>query len=85
MICRCGYDGPDDGHHPCHGECYSCRRKATRRFYNPMIVSLSGHVRKIEISETWACDECWERWKKDWPDTVLLLPETKYGGDTSDT
>lgn len=31
------------------------------RFYNPKLVSLSGMQLKFQVSDTWACDECWEK------------------------
>lgn len=55
--CRCGHDG--NGPHPCHMSVYSCRKPATQRFYNPRPVALAGVQMKLEMDETWACDECW--------------------------
>ena len=59
--CRCGHSGPDP--HPCHGNAYRCRKPAKRRFYAPRIVGLAGVQMKVETSETWACDECWQKHK----------------------
>lgn len=59
MSCRCGHDGT--GPHPCHGEGYSCRKPAKQRFYNPQLVSLSGVQMKVQVTDTWACDDCWEK------------------------
>ena len=62
--CRCGWDG--QGEHPCHyprdGVAYSCKRPAKRRFYEPTkLYSLPGMQMKASVTETWACDECWEK------------------------
>lgn len=59
--CRCGHDG--DGPHPCHGEGYTCRKSATRRLYNLRPVALSGMQAKLGADETWACDECWQKFQ----------------------
>jgi hypothetical protein len=56
--CRCGYDG--NGDHPCHGGNYLCKRPATQRFYDCKFVSLAGMQMKVQTSDTWACDECWD-------------------------
>lgn len=61
--CRCGWDGI--GEHPCHGGAYSCRKPATQRFYAPRMVGLAGVQLKFEVSDTWACDACWEEYKKE--------------------
>jgi hypothetical protein len=60
--CRCGFDG--NGPHPCHNNGYSCRKPAAQRFYNPTPVALAGVQMKLEMSETWACDECWAGFRK---------------------
>ncbi len=59
--CRCGHEGSDN--HPCHARAYSCRKPATQRFYNPKIVSLAGMQMKLEVTDTWACDECWKEYE----------------------
>ena len=56
--CRCGYNG--EGDHPCHGNGYACRKPATRRFYSPRMVGLAGMQFKVQMTDTWACDECWQ-------------------------
>lgn len=61
--CRCGHSG--NGQHPCHALGYSCRKPAKQRFYGPKIVSLSGQQMKLEVSDTWACDECWASFAKE--------------------
>ena len=62
-ICRCGHDPAKSSQHPCHGKGYTCGRPATRRFYNPrppgQYASLAGMQMKIEVTESWACDDCW--------------------------
>lgn len=59
--CRCGHDG--QGPHPCHAKAYECRKPATQRFYNAQPVALSGMQMKLQVQDTWACDECWEEFK----------------------
>lgn len=61
--CRCGYSGKDD-EHPCHGDGYVCKNPSLQRFYSPKIVSLAGMQMKFDICDTWACDECWDSFKK---------------------
>lgn len=64
MTCRCGWDGT--GEHPCHGFRYQCRRPAKARFYEPhRRYSLAGAQAKASMVETFSCDECWERFKKE--------------------
>jgi hypothetical protein len=60
--CRCGFAG--EGEHPCHGQIYSCRKPAKHRFYNPALAALAGFQMKVVATETWACDECWEKFSK---------------------
>jgi len=55
--CRCGHFG--DGEHPCHAEAYTCRKLAKQRFYNPELVALAGVQMKMQVSDTWACDDHW--------------------------
>lgn len=63
LTCRCGWKG--QGEHPCHGNGYTCRKPAQQRFYVPtMKFSLAGNQLKFSTAETWACDECWENFKK---------------------
>lgn len=57
--CRCGHQG--DEVHPCHADGYQCRKPAEQRFYNARPVALTGVMMKLEMTETWACDECWKR------------------------
>lgn len=57
--CRCGWDGV--GEHPCHANAYTCRKPATRRFYNARPAALAGMQMKFEVKDTFACDECWEK------------------------
>lgn len=59
--CRCGYNG-EEGEHPCHGGAYTCRKPAKQRFYGARLVALAGVQMKAEVSDTWACDACWERY-----------------------
>jgi len=59
MACRCGYDETDEAPHPCHGNGYACRKPAKHRFYNPELVALAGVQMKVQVTDTWACDECW--------------------------
>jgi len=61
MTCRCGHEGGEP--HPCHGVVYTCRKPAIHRFYAPKFVSLAGQQMKMEVRDTWACDECWEEFK----------------------
>jgi len=56
--CRCGHSGGPEGH-PCHGKGYTCRKPASIRFYNPNLVSLAGMQMKLQVQDTWACDDCW--------------------------
>ena len=61
--CRCGWYGVGD--HPCHHAAYTCRRPAKRRFYVPsMAFTLAGGQLKFSMSDTFACDECWEAFSK---------------------
>lgn len=59
--CRCGYDGT--GHHPCHGQGYTCRKPAKQRFYNARPAHLAGMQMKLSVDDTWACDACWDEFK----------------------
>lgn len=59
MTCRCGHDGPDDGH-PCHGKGHTCRKPGKARYYEPhKLYSLAGAQSKMSVVQTFACDECW--------------------------
>lgn len=59
-VCRCGHpEGKEP--HPCHGRGYQCGHPAKRRFYNPSLVSLAGVMLKVQVSDTWACDACWQK------------------------
>jgi len=62
--CRCGYTGPEEGH-PCHFNGYLCGKPAKQRFYNARPVALAGMILKFETTDTWACDEHWESWRKE--------------------
>ena len=62
MDCRCGAK-KDDTPHPCHGEAYTCRKPAERRWYNARPVALSGMQMKVQVEDTWACEECWSKFK----------------------
>ena len=55
--CRCGYDNV--GEHPCHGNAYTCGKPSKQRFYNARPVALAGMQMKLEVTDTFACDECW--------------------------
>lgn len=55
--CRCGWSGT--GPHPCH----VCGAPAIVRFYNPTLVPLAGVAMKMEASETYGCDACWEKFR----------------------
>jgi len=57
--CRCGHPNDSTSPHPCHGMGHTCGRPAQQRFYNPRPAHLAGVQMKLEVSETWACDECW--------------------------
>jgi hypothetical protein len=59
--CRCGHEG--EGEHPCHGDAYKCRKPSKQRFYNARHVALAGMQMKMEVSSTWACDECWKKFR----------------------
>jgi len=56
--CRCGHSG--SGPHPCHAKGHSCGKHAVQRFYNAQAVALVGVQMKFQMSDTWACDECWK-------------------------
>ncbi len=60
--CRCGWDG--NGDHPCHAKGYTCRKPATAR-YLTYLSCLAGAQMKLGASQTFACDECWEKFKKE--------------------
>jgi len=64
--CRCGWN-KTFGIHYCHGKGYTCRNPGTIRFYNPNPdrFSLAGMQAKLSMSETYACDECWDAFKKE--------------------
>lgn len=58
--CRCGHpkDSPDP--HPCHAKGYACGKPAIQRFYNVVpYAHVAGMQMKLEVRDTWACDECW--------------------------
>lgn len=60
--CRCGHrDG--EGPHPCHADDFRCGRPAKQRLYNARPAVLAGMQMKLTVTETWACDECWERFR----------------------
>lgn len=61
ISCRCGYAGT--GPHPCHGRGYTCPNPGIQRFYNPQPVALAGMQMKVQVTETYACDECWAEFK----------------------
>lgn len=61
--CRCGHPTGSTAPHPCHMDGYTCRKPATQRFYNPTPSALAGMQMKLAVSETWACDRCWEGFK----------------------
>lgn len=61
MSCRCGFI--EGEFHPCHYADYTCRKPAIQRFYNPELTSLAGM--QIQVTDTWACDECWEKFNED--------------------
>ena len=42
---------------------YECRKPAVRRFYNAEAVALAGAQLKLQVTDTWACDECWETFR----------------------
>ncbi len=64
MNCRCGHDDDSDTPHPCHAKGYTCKKPAQRRFYNPKVVGIAGVQMKFGMSDTWACDDCWNSFKK---------------------
>ena len=57
MACRC--DRETEGKHPCHGQGYTCERPGSIRFYKAKFVAIAGVQMKVQVSDTWACDECW--------------------------
>lgn len=59
--CRCGHVGGEP--HPCHGAKYTCRKPATRRFI-AYPTALAGMQPKLGAYETWACDDCWMRFRQ---------------------
>lgn len=60
-LCRCGHDTSTEGAHPCHGKAHTCKEPGTRRLYVPtMRFSLAGVQPKLSVSETFACDACWD-------------------------
>ena len=61
--CRCGHSG--DGPHPCHNDGYTCRKPATQRFYGAHLTCLAGMQMKYGMHDTWACDDCWAKFKVD--------------------
>lgn len=63
-ICRCGHDIKSEEQHPCHGLAYACKKPATSRFVT-YPVCVAGGQPKLGAYETWACDECWEQFKKE--------------------
>jgi hypothetical protein len=70
-VCRCGWDGQGD--HPCHYRAYACKKAAKQRFYyDGKPFSLAGMQMKLSVHDTWACDECWEEFKR-----LLALQEKK--------
>lgn len=56
--CRCGYNGT--GIHKCH----RCgKAPGTRRFRHADVpYSLAGAQPKLNMVETYSCDECWAEW-----------------------
>lgn len=61
--CRCGHPNDSADPHPCHGDGYTCRKPAKQRFYGASLVCLAGVQMKVGVHESWACDECWERFR----------------------
>lgn len=61
--CRCGHTGADP--HPCHGRLYTCRKEATERFYDIRAVALAGTQTKFGAAMTWACDACWDAYRRE--------------------
>lgn len=73
--CRCGHRADSTEPHPCHK--YNrfgggrCGKPATQRFYNPApgrvpYAQVAGVQLKLEVAETWACDECWAEARQQW-------------------
>jgi hypothetical protein len=63
--CRCGFDKKSKEPHPCHGNAYTCRKPAKQHFYIPTWnFALAGAQMKASASNTWACDECWAQFSK---------------------
>jgi len=61
--CRCGHE--TGGEHPCHGNQYRCRKPAIQRFVNQRTpYALAGTQMKFSAYDTWACDNCWEEFRK---------------------
>jgi len=58
-VCQCGHSG--EGPHPCHGDGGMCRRPAQLRLYRTR-VGRHSMEQKVDFSETWACNECWDAW-----------------------
>lgn len=59
--CRCGHAGQDP--HPCHGNAYACKKPATQRFYNARPAHVAGMQMKLQVDDTWACDDCWNLYR----------------------
>ena len=60
--CRCGFKGK--GTHPCHAKFYDCRQPAKRRFYSQVPIKNNQKIRKSQMLDTWACEDCWTEFKK---------------------
>lgn len=71
--CRCGHPNVSTSPHPCHkykhkpggrmNELVRCGKPAEQRFYNAHPVALAGVQMKLEVTESWACEECWVEFK----------------------
>lgn len=62
--CRCGFIESTSEPHPCHANGYLCRKPAKQHFYVPGNFALAGAQMKVSASDTWACNECWEKFAK---------------------
>lgn len=60
--CRCGHEGLGD--HPCHGGAYTCRKPSIERLAGVHHACLAGAQLKFGAYSTWACDACWDEYRK---------------------
>jgi hypothetical protein len=73
--CRCGFQGTGD--HLCHGKGYTCTNTGSFRLYNAQAVALAGVQMKLQGTDTWACDSCWDAFKAATTRTLAVPPSPK--------